>query len=60
VVNVGFLNVAFGTVPLAPDQWLLCLGMASVVLWLSELRKMASRAWRRGGGRLSGGPAPGA
>ena len=59
VVNVGFLNVAFGTVPLAPDQWLLCLGMASVVLWLSEIRKMASRAWRRGGGHRSGGPAPG-
>ena len=44
VVNIGFLNVAFGTVPLAPDQWLLCAGMASAVLWYSELRKLASRA----------------
>ncbi len=44
VVNLGFLNFAFGTVPLAFDQWLLCAGMASVVLWFSELRKLARRA----------------
>ena len=47
VVNLDFLNIAFGTVPLAFDQWLLCAGMASVVLWLSELRKLGSRAWSR-------------
>ncbi|WP_340121643.1 cation-translocating P-type ATPase [Methylobacter svalbardensis] len=47
VVNLDLLNLAFGTVPLALDQWLLCVGMASVVLWLSELRKLASRAWGR-------------
>ena len=47
VVNFGFLNVAFGTVPLAFDQWLLCAAMASVVLWFSESRKLASRAWGR-------------
>ena len=45
VVNLDFLNLAFGTVPLAFDQWLLCAGMASVVLWFSELRKLGSRAW---------------
>ena len=44
VVNVGFLNVAFGTVPLSPDQWLVCAAMASVVLWGSELRKLVGRA----------------
>ena len=33
--------------PLAFDQWLLCAGMASVVLWFSELRKLGSRAWSR-------------
>ena len=43
VVNLDFLNLAFGTVPLAFDQWLLCAGMASVVLWFSELRKLGSR-----------------
>jgi len=47
VVNLDFLNLAFGTVPLAFDQWLLCAAMASVVLWFSELRKLASRAWGR-------------
>ena len=47
VVNLDFLNLAFGTVPLAFDQWMLCVAMASVVLWYSELRKLASRAWAR-------------
>ncbi|MGH9256176.1 MAG: cation transporting ATPase C-terminal domain-containing protein, partial [Vicinamibacterales bacterium] len=44
VVHVGFLNVAFGTVPLTFDQWLVCIAMGSVVLWFSELRKLARRA----------------
>ena len=47
VVNLGFLNLAFGTVPLGFNQWLLCAGMASVVLWYSELRKLVGRAWGR-------------
>ena len=47
VVNLDFLNLAFGTVPLAFNQWLLCTGTASVVLWYSELRKLVSRAWSR-------------
>jgi len=47
VVNLDFLNLAFGTVPLAFDQWLVCAGMASVVLWFSELRKLGSRTWSR-------------
>jgi potassium/sodium efflux P-type ATPase len=45
VVHVGFLNVAFGTVPLAPGQWMACIAMASVVLWFDELRKLAVRAF---------------
>ena len=44
VVNFDFLNLAFGTVPLTPGQWLLCAGMASLVLWASELRKLLARA----------------
>ncbi len=44
VVNVGFLNVAFGTVPLTLEQWLVCASMASLVLWTSELRKLIGRA----------------
>jgi magnesium-transporting ATPase (P-type) len=52
VVHLAFLNLAFGTVPLALDQWLLCVAMASVVLWFSELRKWLIR-WRRGPERLA-------
>jgi Ca2+-transporting ATPase len=45
VVHLGFLNIAFGTAPLTAVQWAICAGMGSVVLWYSELRKMAHRAW---------------
>lgn len=44
VVHVGFLNTAFGTVPLAPGQWFACVALASVVLWVSELRKRMARS----------------
>jgi len=43
VVHLGFLNRAFGTVPLEPAQWLVCTAMASVVLWYGELRKAIAR-----------------
>ncbi|RZL65765.1 MAG: cation-translocating P-type ATPase [Variovorax sp.] len=46
VVHVGFLNLAFGTVPLTLAQWLGCAAMASAVLWFSELRKWAARRMR--------------
>ena len=49
VVHLGFLNIAFGTVPLDLDQWLLCAVMASAVLWVSELRKLADRLVRNRG-----------
>jgi magnesium-transporting ATPase (P-type) len=45
VVHLAWLNVAFGTVPLSIEQWALCTAMASTVLWTSELRKLALRAW---------------
>ena len=47
VVHLGVLNLAFGTVPLDIDQWLLCVAMASGVLWFSELRKLVSRVLGR-------------
>jgi len=47
VVHLGILNLAFGTVPLALDQWLLCAAMGSVVLWYSELRKRLMRRSKR-------------
>ena len=47
VVHLDFLNIAFGTVPLKLDQWMVCGAMASFVLWSSELRKLVGRAWSR-------------
>lgn len=47
VVHVGWLNTAFGTVPLAPSQWLVCIAMASSVLVFVELRKALLRRWGR-------------
>jgi Ca2+-transporting ATPase len=45
VVYVPLLQQAFRTVPLALNDWVLCCAVASSVLWLMELRKLA-RAWR--------------
>jgi P-type Ca2+ transporter type 2C len=50
VVNVGFLNQAFGTVPLTIEEWGVCAAMASAVLWVDELRKLGWRLWRRRSG----------
>jgi magnesium-transporting ATPase (P-type) len=49
VVHLGFLNLAFGTLPLSIKQWLLCIAMASMVLWHSELRKWAVRVGQNAG-----------
>jgi magnesium-transporting ATPase (P-type) len=43
-VNLGPLNAAFDTVPLDLGQWLVCIAMASGVLWVGELRKLFARA----------------
>ncbi|MFP3900714.1 MAG: cation-translocating P-type ATPase [Acidimicrobiia bacterium] len=43
VVYAPFLHEAFGTTPLDGPDWLLCLAMASAVLWADELRKLAER-----------------
>jgi hypothetical protein len=44
---VPLLQSAFGTAPLAPEQWLVCVALASVVLWFDELRKVGIRAFER-------------
>ena len=46
VVHVELLNRAFGTVPLSAEQWLICMAMASMVLWFGELRKVFLRCGR--------------
>ncbi|MDB5718366.1 MAG: haloacid dehalogenase, partial [Sphingomonas bacterium] len=43
VVHLRPLNIAFGTTPLSAEQWLLCVAMASMVLWFAELRKWVLR-----------------
>ncbi|KRB96969.1 haloacid dehalogenase [Hydrogenophaga sp. Root209] len=45
VVHVPLLNIAFGTAPLAPGQWLVCAAMASGVLIYSEGQKLLRRRW---------------
>lgn len=51
VVQLPVLNAAFTTTPLSVSQWLVCLAVASTVLWVSEIRKLILRRWaadRRG------------
>ncbi|HBG73333.1 MAG TPA: haloacid dehalogenase [Deltaproteobacteria bacterium] len=44
VVHAPFLQQAFSTVSLSAGDWLRCAAVASSVLWLRELGKLASRA----------------
>jgi len=43
-IYIPFLQQAFSTVPLQGSDWLLCILVASSVLWLRELSKVV---WRR-------------
>ncbi len=47
VVELPLLQTAFGTASLDVWHWAICLGMASVVLWAEELRKVLLRALAR-------------
>jgi magnesium-transporting ATPase (P-type) len=46
VVELPFLNDAFGTVPLPAADWAICAGLAAVVLLADELRKLSARLLR--------------
>jgi P-type Ca2+ transporter type 2C len=46
VVHLPFLQRAFGTVSLSAGDWSFCTAMASSVLWLREVSKVAGRAMR--------------
>jgi P-type Ca2+ transporter type 2C len=48
VVELPFLNNAFDTTPLGLDEWLICVGLASVVLWANEAKKLVERRLRDG------------
>lgn len=45
VVELRWLNVAFSTAPLSLNHWLMCTLLASSLLWVTELRKLALRFW---------------
>jgi hypothetical protein len=45
-VHLGFMNEAFGTAPLALENWLVCVGLASLVLWADEAKKLVQRRLR--------------
>jgi potassium/sodium efflux P-type ATPase len=47
VVQVPLLNDAFDTSPLSIGDWSVCVGLASVVLWADECKKLLER-WLRG------------
>ncbi|HEY5877110.1 MAG TPA: cation-translocating P-type ATPase [Ilumatobacteraceae bacterium] len=47
VVQLPFLNDAFDTTSLGVDDWLLCTGLASIVLWADEAKKLMQRLVRR-------------
>jgi Ca2+-transporting ATPase len=46
VVHVPVLQRAFGAVELTGTDWLFCAAVASSVLWLREISKLAARAGR--------------
>ena len=43
VVQIPFLNDAFSTTPLAFGDWMICVGLASIVLWADEVKKLVER-----------------
>lgn len=43
VIYVPFLQEAFGTVPLGPTEWGICIVVGSTVLWLREVVKLWER-----------------
>ncbi len=38
-----FLNTAFDTTPIALADWGVCIAMASLVLWVEEIKKFILR-----------------
>ncbi len=47
VVELPFLQTAFGTASLDLAHWAVCVGMASLVLWFEELSKLVRRTRAR-------------
>lgn len=49
VVQLPVLQAAFGTTSLDLEHWLICVGLASCVLWFDEIVKLVERASDRHG-----------
>ncbi len=58
VVELPFLQRAFGTASLDPGHWAVCVLLASTVLWFAELRKIALRMGQRRRAARARGPLP--
>lgn len=61
VVNVPFLQDAFGATSLAPQEWLLIVGLAFLIVPVLETAKWVMRgrdSHARSGRRLPMGPLP--
>jgi magnesium-transporting ATPase (P-type) len=63
VIYVPFLNTAFDTTPIGLVDWGVCIAMASLVLWVEEIKKFILRATgyaeRKTGARLQSDGASG-
>jgi Ca2+-transporting ATPase len=53
VIYIPFLQQAFSTVTLNAGDWLVCVTVASSVLWLRELSKLMTRVGSRNGTRTA-------
>lgn len=49
-INLPFMQRAFSTVPLSARDWMICISVASSVLWLREISKTIRRWRKRSGG----------
>ena len=43
VTHLGFLQRLFDTMPISAVQWLICIAVASSVVWVEEIRKFFAR-----------------
>ena len=59
VVSLPALNVAFQTVPMSFRDWMSCVAIASIILWVNELEKAFSwlRLAARNSARAGAAPA---
>ena len=55
VVQLGFFEDLFDTVPLSSDQWMLCIGVAATIIVVSELSKAVGALRRRAATRERAG-----